>query len=228
MEAPRAGRADAPESRTPSGAAAPSADPDAAELLARARRHARHGRLQEAWAACQDAADRARAAGDVAGLAAAATALTGAARTPIAGEVHRLCLEALAAWDGRDGDVERMLRAQLEATRSPWGRTTPDAAAVPDPAARFLELLAEHEERTHVDHVERRLALGDDAVALGHACGSGEFVASGLMWRMTALAQLGRRVELEADLTALTDTVAPMRDATWSVRLELIRAALRL
>lgn len=210
------------------GVKAPGGGAESADLLDRAREHARRGRLAEAWALCRDAADRARAVGDAATMAAAATLLTGAARTPIAGEVHRLCLEALAAADGRDGHRERALRAQLEATRSPWERAAPDAAPVRDPEAQFLELLAEHEERTHVDHVERRLAIGDDAVALGRACGAGEYVASGLLWRMTALTQLGRRVELEADLAALADTVATLDDAAWTVRVELTRAALRL
>ena len=207
---------------------APRAAPESADLLDLAREHARRGRLPEAWAACRGAADRARAAGDVAAMAEAATLLTGAARSPIAGEVHRLCLEALAANAGRDSRLERMLRAQLEATRSPWERATPGATPVRDPEAHFLELLAEHEERTHVDHVERRLALGDDAVALGHACGVGEYVASGLSWRMTALTQLGRRVELEADLVALADIVGTLDDESWTVRVELARAALRL
>jgi DNA-binding CsgD family transcriptional regulator len=206
----------------------PRAGPESADLLDLAREHARRGRLPEAWAACRDAADRARAAGDVAAMAEAATLLTAAARSPIAGEVHRLCLEALATNGGRDARLERTLRAQLEATRSPWERTTPDATPVPDPDAHFLELLAEHEERTHVDHVERRLALGDAAVALGRACGAGEYVASGLLWRMTALTQLGRRVELETDLAALAGTVGTLDDESWTVRLELARAALRL
>src|SRR4051794_4615569 len=148
---------------------APRAGAEVADLLDRARDHARRGQLTEAWTLCREAADRARAVGDAATMAAAATLLTAAARTPIAGEVHRLCHEALTMTDGRDGGLERTLRAQLEATRSPWGRATPDVSPVRDPDARFLELLAEHEERLHVDHVERRLALGDDAVALGHA-----------------------------------------------------------
>jgi hypothetical protein len=105
-------------------------------------------------------------------MAAAATLLTNAARSPIAGEVHGLCLEVLAASDGGDRDLERTLRAQLVATRSPWERAIPDVAAVRDPDAHFLELLAEHEEGTHVDHVHRRLALGDEAVALGRARGA--------------------------------------------------------
>jgi DNA-binding CsgD family transcriptional regulator/tetratricopeptide (TPR) repeat protein len=206
----------------------PRAGPESTDLLDLAREHARRGRLREAWCVCLDAADRARAAGDISAMAEAATLLTSAARSPIAGEVHRLCLEALAANDGRDDRLERTLRAQLEATRSPWERATPDATPVPDPDAHFLELLAEHEERTHVDHVERRLALGDAAVALGHASGTGEYVASGLLWRMTALTQLGRRVELEADLAALAGTVGSLDDESWTVRLDLARAALRL
>jgi DNA-binding CsgD family transcriptional regulator len=207
---------------------APQAGPEGTDSLDRARAHARRGRLSEAWVLCRDAADRARASGDVATMATAATLLTGAARTPIASEVHRLCVEVLAAMHGGDARLERALRAQLEATRSPWERATPDVVPVPDPDAHFLELLAEHEERTHVDHVERRLALGDEAVALGHACGAGEYVASGLLWRMTALTQLGRRVELEADLTALAGVVTSLDDESWTVRLGLARAALRL
>ncbi len=207
---------------------APHAGPEATDLLDLAREHARRGRLTEAWALCRDVADRARGVGDVATMAAAATLLTGAARSPIAGDVHRLCVEVLAATSGRDSRLDRALRAQLEATRSPWGRATPDVSPVRDPDARFLELLAEHEERLHVDHVERRLALGDDAVALGHACGVGEYVASGLLWRMTALAQLGRRADLEADLAALAGVVASLDNEAWTVRLGLARAALRL
>ena len=45
---------------------------------------------------------------------------------------------------------------------------------------------------------------------------------------MTALTQLGRRVELEADLAELAGTVGTLDDESWTVRLELARAALRL
>lgn len=194
-------------------------------LLALARRRALNGQIEPAWDACRAAAEQARVAGDAAALADAATTLTTAARTSVADDVHRLCLEALAAL--HDQDSERRLRAQLEATRSPWGRPTGDFVRVPDPSARFLELLGEHENRTHVDHVQRRLELGDEAVSLGHAAASGVYVASGLMWRMTALAQLGHRADLEADLVALSALVAAGQHQ-WAERLDLVRAALRL
>ena len=229
---PAAGRSSAQPTPAAARDAAPEPTPPVTDLLVLARERARTGHLDAAWDACRAAARQARADGDALSLAEVATSWPHAVGTPVAGEVHRLCLEALAALQGRDGDREQRLTAQLDATRSPWSRPTAGPVTrVPDPPATFLELLAEHENGTHVDHVERRLHVADEAISLGHASGTGDYTAAGLMWRMTALAQLGRRAELEADLVelaALTATMAAGPRQQWTERLDLVRASLRL
>ncbi|MHA6785084.1 helix-turn-helix domain-containing protein [Pseudonocardia saturnea] len=203
------------------------ADPAVVLLLARAR--FRSGDVGRAWEACVTAADLARTAGDAAALADAALVVRDIGPSPLVGRIHRLCVEALALLDGRDPDRARRLHAQLEATRSPWAsgveETAPDGT---DPETRFLDLHARYSARLHVDHVEARLRLAADAIALGHACGDEEYTATGLFWRIEALAQLGRRVELDAEVAVLADVVAGLRQPLWTSRVALVRGCLFL
>lgn len=192
-------------------------------LLARARFRA--GAPEAAWEACAAVADLARATGDAALLADAALVVTGdVGPSPLMERVHRLCVEALARIG--DGDPVRAakLRARRDATRSPWARPVPEPPAVDDPEVRFLALEAEHTAHHHVDHVEHRLALADAAVALGQACGSAEYTATGLLWRIEALTQLGRRPEVVADTAALDALVGELREPLWTSRSALVRA----
>lgn len=193
-------------------------------LLARARDRA--GFVEQAWEACVAAADLARAAGDAEALADAATIVRDVGPS-LAGRIHRLCVEALALLADRDPVRTRKLRARMEATRSPWARRVPALADEGvDQEGHFLALHADHAERIHVDHIERRLQIADEAVALGNFCGSEEYTAAGIAWRIEALGQLGRRVELDAEVRALADVVAGVRQPMWASRLALIRASL--
>jgi DNA-binding NarL/FixJ family response regulator len=191
-------------------------------LLARARLRA--GRVEQAWEDCTAVADLARATGDTTLLADAALVVGDVGPSPLVDRVHLLCVEALARLGDRDPQRAAKLRARRDATRSPWTRPTPGLATGGDPDARFLALEAEHTAHVHVDHIDRRLALADEALALGHACGSGQYTATGLMWRIEALGQLGRRAELTAEVAALAAAVSELREPLWTSRLALVRA----
>lgn len=205
------------------------AEPAVLLLLARAR--FRSGDVGRAWEACVAAADLARTAGDAAALADAALVVRDIGPSPLVGRIHRLCVEALALLDGRDPDRALRLQAQLEATRSPWASGVEEASAdsdAADPETRFLDLHARYSARLHVDHVASRLRLAADAIALGHACGDEEYTATGLFWRIEALAQLGHRVELDAEVAVLADVVAGLRQPLWTSRVALVRGCLFL
>ena len=49
-------------------------------------------------------------------------------------------------------------------------------------------------------HVDERLDLADQAIVLGSSSLVDEYLAWGVFWRIDALYQLGRRVEMEAEL----------------------------
>lgn len=204
------------------------AEPAVLLLLARAR--FRSGDVGRAWEACVAAADLARTAGDATALADAALVVRDIGPSPLVGRIHRLCVEALALLDGRDPDRTRRLHAQLEATRSPWASGVEAEAAADDaePETRFLDLHARYSARLHVDHVASRLRLAADAIALGHSCGDEEYTATGLFWRIEALAQLGRRVELDAEVAVLADVVVGLRQPLWTSRVALVRGCLFL
>lgn len=212
-----------------------AADDRPAALLALAASHFREGRTGQAWEACAEAAGLARASGDAAALADAATVVRGVGPTPLAGRIHRLCVEALAALAEREarGDADPVRRArvtvQLEATRSPWARpAVPVEGPEGDPDDRFLALHAEYALCRHVAHLERRLRIADEVVALGYASGSDEYTATGLSWRIEALGQCGRRWELDAEVAALAAVVDGGRVPGWRRRLALTRACLLL
>jgi DNA-binding CsgD family transcriptional regulator len=198
---------------------------DQAELLERARARCAAGELDEAWADCAAVAARAREQGDPALLADAATALRGLPPFhPVAGQVHRLCHEALAALGDTDPVRTARVRAHRDATRSPWDGRPVGAGPQEDPETRLLALQAEHARLVPVEHVAERLALGDEALALAEAHGTAEAEAWGRTWRILALGQLGRRVGLDAEVAALAAAVARLDQPVWRGRLDLVRA----
>jgi DNA-binding CsgD family transcriptional regulator len=204
-----------------------SADP--ADRLVQARSLLADLRPDEAWAACAEVAEHARSRGDAALLADAATALRGLDFSPIAEQVHRLCLEALALLSDQDPVRAERVRAQRDATRSPWREpVAPVAESGADAESRLLALHARHRRHLHVSGIEERLAAAGEALAMAEASGSAEEAAYGHLWRIEALGQLGRRVELDGDLAGLRHAVRRLGQPVWEERLGLVRASLFL
>jgi DNA-binding CsgD family transcriptional regulator len=198
----------------------------------------RAGAVAAAWGTCREAADLGRATRDPAVLADAATVLRGVTDSSVTTQIHVLCREALPLL----GDTEPVRRArvlaQLAITADPFaagpatadlgGRALREAEASGDPDAVFLALQARAIELTAVSHVLERLSLGERAVHLGRDAGRPEYAAWGHLWRLGALAELGRRVPYDAELAAFAAAVDQMREPLWAWRLTLVRASLAL
>jgi DNA-binding CsgD family transcriptional regulator len=200
----------------------------AAVLLDLARSLDRAGSVCQAWRSCQEAADLARAVGDSRLLADAATTIRSAQDQMMAGQVHELCVEALASLDSSEQVRRGRVQAVMKATESPWARPAqPLTVDVEDAESRFRALQAMHAERLGAEYVHDRLEIADSAVSLGRRIGSGEYSAWGLVWRIDALAQLGDRIALEAELAVLDQVVDRLREPLWTVRLLRIRAMLK-
>lgn len=211
---------------TPSVAEAPGVR--AAVLLDLARSLDRAGWVLPAWRSCQEAADLAKAAGDSRLLADAATTIRSAQDRMMAGQVHELCVEALASLDSSEGVRRQRVQAMMTATESPWARPAqPQTVDVEDAESRFRALQAMHAERLDADHVHDRLEIADSAVSLGRRIGSAEYTAWGLVWRIDALAQLGDRIAMESELAVLDQVVDRLREPLWTVRVLRIRAMLK-
>ncbi|MEO5781138.1 MULTISPECIES: hypothetical protein [Arthrobacter] len=95
-----------------------------------------------------------------------------------------------------------------------------------DPDAAFLELHAQHARFLSPEHVAERLAIAERATQLGRLTGEDEVLASALLWRIDALFQLGRIVELSAEPPVLASIVQRMRDESRHARYAFIRATL--
>jgi DNA-binding CsgD family transcriptional regulator len=204
-------------------------------LLDLARCEFRSGAVTEAWASCRAAADLGRAAGEGATVADAATVVRGLTHSAMCEEIHEMCREALAMLQGADPVRVARLLGQLVVTASPWASDVDSgisqealriAEATGDPDARFLAMQARQTDLTNVRHVLERLAIGERAVLLGRETGRDEYLAWGHLWRMDAFSGLGRRLQLDAELTAFTGVVGHMKEPLWIWRLKAIRASL--
>ncbi|HEX5994956.1 MAG TPA: AAA family ATPase [Jiangellales bacterium] len=204
-------------------------------LLDLARCEFRSGAVTEAWASCRAAADLGRAAGEGATVADAATVVRGLTHSQMCEEIHEMCREALAMLQGAEPVRVARLLGQLAVTASPWAGDVDSsisqealraAEATGDPDARFLALQARQTDLTNVRHVLERLAIGERAVLLGRETGRDEYLAWGHVWRMDAFSGLGRRLQLDAELTAFTGVVGHMKEPLWIWRLKAIRASL--
>ncbi len=215
------------------------ADPDRGQLLVeQARALFRSGAIDEAWHACEEAAVVARATGNAPLLADAATVIRGGgvANWTFAASQHLLCREALAMLgDSEPGRCLR-LRAQLACTNNPWVRegpgdgpassTTAVALGFDDAESKFLALEARYSAAISVARIDERLNLADEAIVLGSSSQVDEYLAWGVFWRIDALYQLGRRVEMEAELINASALAARMREPVWEWRLLNIRGSL--
>ncbi len=204
--------------------------PRAGDLVERARDLYRRGALADAVAACEQAADEARRAGDTEALADAATVIRVGHGGAMAGRVHELCVEALAMLGEADPIRTARVRAQLVATSNPFG--PPEPLDLPpesdDPEAAFLRLQAWHAARFAIEHLPERLSVADQAVELGRRTGTAEYAAWGRRWRMDAYAVLGDRIALLAELEALRPVVARMDRREWTAYVLLVEASQRL
>jgi hypothetical protein len=121
------------------------------------------------------------------------------------------------------------VRAQRDATRSPFREpAAPVAESGADAESRLLALHARHRRHLHVSGIEERLAASAEALAMAEASGSAEEAAYGHLWRIEALGQLGRRVELDGDQAGLRHAVRRLGQPVWEERLGLVRASLFL
>jgi DNA-binding CsgD family transcriptional regulator len=77
-------------------------------------------------------------------------------------------------------------------------------------------------------HVLERLSIGERALRLGRDTGRAEPTAWGHVWRLDAFWELGRRVQLDRELTAFAALVSRMREPLWQWRLLRVRACLAL
>jgi DNA-binding CsgD family transcriptional regulator len=206
-------------------------------LLDLARCEFRSGAVTAAWAACREAADLGRVSDDAAVMADAATVMRGfsVSFSAPSDQIHQLCREALTMLRGSDPVRQARVLAQLTITANPWSGDADQAAsqealriaeATGDADARFLALQARQTDLTHVGYVLERLAIGERAVRLGAETGRDEYLAWGHLWRMDAFAELGRRTQLDTELTAFTGVVGHMKEPLWIWRLKLIQAAL--
>jgi DNA-binding CsgD family transcriptional regulator len=201
------------------------------ELLAQARQEYQAGAVPKAWETCALAAELSRVADDPATLADAATVIRTMANPAITGRVHALCIEALARLGDSDPVREARVRAQLVATSNPFildqdhlGVTS----EIDDAEASFLRLQARHAELQGVSHIGDQLKIADAAIELGKRTGVDEYVCWGRRWRMDAYAVLGSRLDLVAELNALTPLVERMGRPGWQSLLILINASQRL
>ena len=213
--------------RTALDSPGPASTEPAEIMLGLARSLDRAGNVAEAWTWCRRAADRARLIGDAATLADAATTIRSAGDRVIVAQLHELCVEALAGLDQSEKVRRDRVQAVLTATASQWARPVqPSTLDADDTESRFRELQAAHAQRLGIEFVLDRLDIADRAVSLGRRSGSAEFTAWGLGWRMDALAQLGDRIALEAELAVLEQVVERLREPAWTSRVLRIRAAL--
>jgi DNA-binding CsgD family transcriptional regulator len=209
-----------------------AADPAARfELLRQARRQHDEGALGDAWESVSAVADLSRRAEDPVTLADAATLIRPSHNFAMMARVHELCAEALTRLGGADPVRSARLRAQLVATSDPFGPDRVELSGdsdVDDPETSFLRLRARHAERLNPTHIGERLVLADAAIDLGRRTGVDEYVCWGRRWRMDAYAELGNRLDLTAELAALTPLVERLDKPAWQVHLLLVKASARL
>jgi ATP/maltotriose-dependent transcriptional regulator MalT len=203
----------------------------------------RSGAVADAWDSCATAAQAARVLGDAVALGKAALVIRGLTNDPICDRIHLLCREALSLL-GEDQQILRaehlqVLRArllgQLAVTANPMAggpepglsdRALAAAEQAGDTDAQFLALQAWHADRVDFRCSGERLEIGARAVALGRDAGRQDYAAWGHVWRMDALGELGRRVELDGELTAYMAVVEYLREPIGAWRLMMIRASL--
>lgn len=191
--------------------------PDRARLLlACARAEVRAYDMEAARRSLLAAADLARAAGDPAGIAAAALVMEGVTDFLWDETGKALYTEALAGLPDADSALRARLLAQLSVSDSwqAFGKAEARSAEalamaerVGDRTAVREALRARQIARSGPDGATDRLALGDRMLVEGERYGDDDAALWGRLWRFDALAQLGEVDRAEAELT-LIDALA--------------------
>jgi hypothetical protein len=77
-------------------------------------------------------------------------------------------------------------------------------------------------------HIGDQLKIADASIELGRRIGVDAYICWGRRWRMDAYAVLGSRLDLVAELNAITPLVERMSHPVWQSLLVLINASQRL
>jgi DNA-binding CsgD family transcriptional regulator/tetratricopeptide (TPR) repeat protein len=195
-------------------------------LLARARAEVRAYDMESARRSLLGAADLARAAGDVVGIAEAALVMEGVTDFVWDETGVALYTEALAGQSEQDSALRARLLAQLAVVDS-WAafsraeERSADALAmaqrVGDRQAMREALRARQIARSGPDGAQDRLGLGDRMLAEGERHGDDDAAMWGRLWRFDALCQLGRIDAADAELAQLAALAHRLRSplADW-------------
>lgn len=203
------------------------------ELLGHAREEYRSGSVRSSWETARVVAAIARKAGDGELLADAALVVN----EPIIGawdlaaQRHSLCLEALDLIGDRDPVRAERLRTLVAVTQSPWHSHPGNPLRALDPAdadKRARELHARHAAAIGAAGVQARLDIANDLMELADATRREEDAAWALLWRLDACAQLGLRVELNAELMRLSSHAVMLSSPAWEWRVAAARASMAL
>ncbi|GAA4097456.1 AAA family ATPase [Nonomuraea soli] len=207
-------------------------------LLELARCEFRSGAVSAAWRSCREAADLARALGDVGSMADAVTVIRGLSNSsaePLCPEINALCRQVLAVLPDHETVRQAKVLAQQAITSNAFTsgggtelseRAVSLAEASGDTDARFLAMQARRVELTHPRHVQERLDNGTRAVELGRSTGRDEYRAWGHHWRLDSFWELGLRHELDIEVDHLVEIAAAMREPLETWRLTMVRACL--
>lgn len=200
--------------------------------LDRARAELAHGTVERAWIECLSAAALARELGDAGILADAATLIPG----PQVGSHHltvdrqALCLEAITLLGDADPSRRQRIENYLAGLSSGWTRLPSTAPPLADDEtdAVLLRLRAAHAAAMAPDQAQQRLEIATQLRDVARSAHRDDDSAWGLLWRLDALAQLGRRIELNADFIELTGVVRRLESRHWRWRTAAIRAQFAL
>ncbi|MDJ1371682.1 helix-turn-helix transcriptional regulator [Gulosibacter molinativorax] len=209
------------------------------ELLSAARVQARNGSPQRAWELAQKVAVIGRTTHNPQLLADAALVLTAPSvgAWNLSADRHTLALEAIRMLGDTDPHRTARLRALMEVTRNPWyasadlpdpDRLDPDRLDEEQAERRSAELHARASRAAGARDVNTRLECADALAELAANSGRTEDAAWASLWRLDAYCQLGKRVELNADLMEFGAIVRRLDAPIWHWRLAACRASVAL
>ena len=207
-----------------------------AVLLDLARAKALAHDVAGAIATSTEAAELARATGDVEGLGRAALGLPEVSEVPWLDVVRSWCEEALRGLGAADSPLKAQLLAQVAhcalfmADRSTIRTSSAAALAMAerldDPPSLVRALRARQLACAGADGNAERLVLGGRLLALAERTGDADTALWGRLWRYDALLQAGRVAEADTELSAVESVVATLR--TPLARLHLLRGQIAL
>lgn len=208
-----------------------AANGDGRALLDSARDDYLAGSVGSAWESVLTVASMARRVGDAELLADAALLVDGPiiGAWDLAGQRHALCLEALDLISNLDPVRAERLRTMVAVTVSPW-HSTPKAVVMDRATtdARSRELHARHAAAIGASGVHSRLRCAVELAEVAASTHRLEDAAWASLWQLDAYAQLGRRIELNAELMRLAAHVRELGSLLWSWRLAAARASVAL